>query len=701
MSLMESKSILAKLMATENLKVEQRGVRTASFDVKNRVLTVPTLDNNISSSLYDLFMGHEVGHALYTPLDGMMDAIDRKMNMSVINVVEDCRIERKIKYKYPGLKNSFLRGYNELMQKDFFETRGKNLNSMNFIDRLNLFAKGGALLNIQFNEEERELMREVDSTETYEDVLEVAEKIVRYMKSVQEKEEEVQKQIMSRFDSDDEDDYDDYDSRYGDEEDTLYDDLDEEHPVSGDEEGDDEEFESIINSGARGQKEIRSFTDDAYRRNESQLFADKQTEYVYVNIPKLNLDHLIYDYKKLYKRYVDEDFTVNRKAFNAYRKESNKVVSYLIKEFEMRKNADQMKRASTAKTGDLNMSKIYSYNFNDDIFKKLTIVPGGKSHGLVMFLDWSGSMLNHISNTMKQLLNLVLFCKKANIPFEVYSFIDEDPEYHIKNDDILKKDDLNVGNFKLMNILSSRMSANEFTTAGGALMVMSGICHHGRVYTPEWFRLTGTPLNETLIAAMEIIPQFQKKYKLQIVNTVVLTDGEGGNLTNYYDGQRMQDTRYITVDGMCKKTSHVVLVDTVTKNEEKYRIDSIYNSFSQTNALIRLLKKRTNSNVIGFYVTTNRELMNKLSMFFPRNISALEIDNIKLDFRKNKYVISTNTSFDDYYILRSNALNTEDDTEFVVRENATTRGLVSAFSKYTSARVNNRVILNRFIGLIA
>ena len=47
------------------------------------------------------------------------------------------------------------------------------------------------------------------------------------------------------------------------------------------------------------------------------------------------------------------------------------------------------------------------------------------------------------------------------------------------------------------------------------------------------------------------------------------------------------------------------------------------------------------------------------------------------------------------------ALNTEDDAELTVKENATTRGLVSAFTKYSSNRVSSRVVLNRFIGLIS
>ena len=179
----DTKSLLAKLMATENLTVEQRKVSTASFDVKNRILTIPILDEKMSSQLYDLFMGHEVGHALYTPLEGMQKAKDENMNMSILNVVEDARIERKIKYKYPGLKNSFIRAYRELMERDFFETLGKDLNVLNFIDKANMHFKGGADLAIRFSEFERELIDAMDSTETYEDVVDVAKRITDYMRS--------------------------------------------------------------------------------------------------------------------------------------------------------------------------------------------------------------------------------------------------------------------------------------------------------------------------------------------------------------------------------------------------------------------------------------------------------------------------------------------------------------------------------------
>ena len=68
----EVKGTLAKLLATENLTVEHRQVTTAYFDVEKRILCLP-IWKTASNTVYDLLVGHEVGHALYTPqMDGAM-----------------------------------------------------------------------------------------------------------------------------------------------------------------------------------------------------------------------------------------------------------------------------------------------------------------------------------------------------------------------------------------------------------------------------------------------------------------------------------------------------------------------------------------------------------------------------------------------------------------------------------------------------
>ena len=134
----QSKSILAKLLATENVTVEHGNYQTASFDVKNRVLRLP-IWKEMSGNLYDLLVLHEVGHALFTPEEGMHDAKGHgKGFKSFLNVVEDARIERKIKVKYPGGRRSFIEGYSNLMERDFFGIRNMNLDTLGLIDKINL-----------------------------------------------------------------------------------------------------------------------------------------------------------------------------------------------------------------------------------------------------------------------------------------------------------------------------------------------------------------------------------------------------------------------------------------------------------------------------------------------------------------------------------------------------------------------------------
>ena len=100
----EIKGNLAKLLATENLIVEHRKVSTASFDVDRRVLTLPNWDK-ASSVVYDMLVGHEVGHALFTPNEDWRGVADCPKDF--VNVIEDARIEKLMKRKYPGLRKSF------------------------------------------------------------------------------------------------------------------------------------------------------------------------------------------------------------------------------------------------------------------------------------------------------------------------------------------------------------------------------------------------------------------------------------------------------------------------------------------------------------------------------------------------------------------------------------------------------------------
>ena len=174
----EVKGTLARLLATENLTVEHRKVTTAYFDVEKRLLCLP-IWKTASETVYDLLVGHEVGHALYTPQEGLQDA-----PKAFVNVLEDARIERMMKVTYPGLRKTFFDGYKELWGKDFFGVGDADLNEIPLIDRINLYYKGKA--DIEFNEKEQVFVDRAAVTKTFKDVLDLANDLYEYAEGLED-----------------------------------------------------------------------------------------------------------------------------------------------------------------------------------------------------------------------------------------------------------------------------------------------------------------------------------------------------------------------------------------------------------------------------------------------------------------------------------------------------------------------------------
>ena len=184
MELIQSKSVLARLMAAENISVQHSNVQTASFDLQNRSLTLP-MWKDMDGYMYDLLCGHEVGHALDTPFDGWHHNVKNNKNIkSFLNVIEDARIEKRIKRKFPGLAKSFAQAYRDLFDRDFFGIKKiADLNSLNLIDRINIHFKLGAHVIVPFSDEEREFVRETANVEQWSDVVDIATRVYNYVKS--------------------------------------------------------------------------------------------------------------------------------------------------------------------------------------------------------------------------------------------------------------------------------------------------------------------------------------------------------------------------------------------------------------------------------------------------------------------------------------------------------------------------------------
>ena len=173
------KSLIAKLLAAENITVVQGNVKTASFDVKNRVLTIPLWVTNIESYVEEHMTGHECGHALFTPLDGWHDAVCSKgmSYKSFLNVVEDARIEKLIQRKYPGFRPVFIKSYRKLFADGFFGSNIEEINRGSLIDRINTYFKCGVSYGIVFDESEQHWLQEISELETWEEVEELTDRL--------------------------------------------------------------------------------------------------------------------------------------------------------------------------------------------------------------------------------------------------------------------------------------------------------------------------------------------------------------------------------------------------------------------------------------------------------------------------------------------------------------------------------------------
>ena len=194
------------------------------------------------------------------------------------------------------------------------------------------------------------------------------------------------------------------------------------------------------------------------------------------------------------------------------------------------------------------MGRLHTYKFNDDLFRKVTTLPGATNHGFVLFLDWSGSMAYNLTNTLKQLFNIVHFCNRVKIPFDVYAFSTE-WEYSTYSDKLPEVQKFKVGDLKinpamrLLNMLSSNMTKNEQNKMMHNLLMFSNSMVRYRdwskfgypIYPARCTRLGGTPLNDAIVCAMDIVPQFRTKTGVQKVHSIFLTDGDSMNISSKFD----------------------------------------------------------------------------------------------------------------------------------------------------------------------
>ena len=352
----EIKGNLAKLLATENLVVEHRSTSTASFDVDNRILTLPKWDR-ASATVYDLLVGHEVGRALYTPKWGNF-----KCPKDYVNVTEDARIEKLMKRRYPGLRKSFFNGYRELNDSDFFGIADENIDTFKFIDRINLYFKiGVAEVDIPFTEEEKKLVDKVDALETFDEAVAVAEEIWEFAKAEQKQLEKMAN--VPESGSDGGSDPSETQSTDAEEPEQQTEDSGEGSPG----EEDSSEETDLEMPGSGGGELSESETQSNFDSQTQELSSRSFGRTTYVDIPTFDTSDYVVDWETIHDWIAEcspEDKDVYHwvdSEYKTFKKSIQKEVNYLVKEFECKKAAESYSRSMTSRSGVLDCSKLHTY----------------------------------------------------------------------------------------------------------------------------------------------------------------------------------------------------------------------------------------------------------------------------------------------------------------------------------------------------
>lgn len=735
MSNHQSKSILARALATENITVEHRpNAITATFDIANRVLILPVW-KDMTDSLHDMFVGHEVGHALFTPyrekdhdsrgawfkeaeeLGGTMNA---PFVQDIINVVEDARIERLMKDKFPGLRRDFIDGYKELMNRDFFGLQNRNIADLEFADRINLHTKLGVAANVPFSDEERAIVDMVEKTESFDDVLNASRTIFEFINGQYEDMPESEQsgtstQVVNDKDGDGEGEA----QSSPDQNQKAVDNSDQQTKVGNPKNNDSQTKQ------ASSPKKMQ--TQENFNNKSKDLVDTTAKTSTYTTLPEPNLDRIILPFKsvlaEMREHYSSPDYTkgirIMDKAYQDLLKKTNPLVSALIKQFEMRKAADVSKRTSVSRSGSIDCNRIFKYKVSDDIFLRNATIAEGKNHGLVMFVDWSASMSNVTEDVVSQIIMLASFCRRMNIPFDVYLFTShrhvlnrhlgiydrysEDSAYnqwkggkylrHSAKPDLydgsLKKEEETSGErFALVQFLSSSMTSREFNEGLKYFYYVGHGITTGTVHTPDGYWQGNTPLDSTILCAMKIVPQFREKHKVQIVNTVFLTDGESG-FHYFYTGYN--DRGYVRTPF----------------NKKEYAVGNI----SQTDDMLMIFRDVTQTNAIGFFITgrnhcryfTNDEHTKKFKSEGFVDAPAIA-ESKQYDYTMSRYEMRKTRmhGYTRLFVLPSrNEIHDIDGALDAIGNDASFARIRSTFIKSVNKHNNSRAFLNRFADVIA
>jgi hypothetical protein len=510
---------LARIMAGEKLDVLHGNYPTASFDPQNRVLRLPIWED-ADKDVYNLLVVHEVGHALYTPRDWSHDLKEEIPGcpQSILNIVEDIRIEKLIRREYPGTYGMFVRAYQKMLDANRFGIDGLDPNTLGFLNKLNIHAKCGNLVPLNFDEDEQKMVDIAMQIETWDDTLRVTKILAEFAEQRDQQKSQGQGDSESSGDDQDEQQQGDGEGQEGEGNQSSSDKNDK--PSSGDDQdeqqqGEDEGAKQAVPEHMQKNSDVS--TDSSMRQSEEDMALGQDTRVLRVT---RQAAHATVHKSALH--------TNDRFAYKRFQRSNKAFVQRMVNEFNVRQHARKQKKIEIAKSGQIDPVKLPMYNISDDIFVRYGIDPQSQNHAICMYLDCSGSMVdyNRIEFVAREVGVMAEFCRTLKIPFQVYGWTSG----HWNHSSYGRGTGYfnNISNNRMQLWIDSTMAPVKYKAAIGALQeIVEG--KHSII-------MGGTPLTEAKAAAAIISEEYKREHDADKLHVIFLTDGCGSGNLNNIDG---------------------------------------------------------------------------------------------------------------------------------------------------------------------
>lgn len=523
------------------------------FNLQTRSLVLPNWEFE-DEDFTKMLVAHEVAHAIYTPAKEWMAAIrnisqdswEQGLFKNIVNIIEDCRIDRLIQERYVGLKYNYYHSSKYLMKADFFglKQKGKQPHELDFLDRINIYFKSrfytDGPYDCQFTADEMEYVRRIEKLMTFDDVLEISKELFDKFK------DEIKTKSFEEFSDEEaegEEGEGEGDGKPGKGKGKG-------KAKAGQGEGDDEGDgngmpdrmtidDDMLNKAAQGKAGEKGGGVHLPSLGGTQGQLLKNIQKNIVKMPNIARNYSWGGGNKTFvvKRVKTADVTFkNWNKGNVQSEENakailrkwNTYITAFCSSFERKKNARNFQASRIDKTGMINVNKLFEYAYSEDIFLSKMVENYQKNHGFLFLLDCSGSMDTIFPKVAEQFTVLTEIARRLGVPCRGYGFSDH---YRLKG----TQPNFSGQNVSLIDLYDYKDSMRVNLQKLGSLIT-------GNIV------LNGTPLGDSLAYMLSVADQFKEETKIDVLNMIVLTDG-GDGTGHYYPTLQDGKTRALTMGG--------------------------------------------------------------------------------------------------------------------------------------------------------